>query len=350
MRSLLPLLLAIGCSEHQPQPLASTTQQATGTAPTGTQGSATGNTSASSTTSSTTSTTAFGTDTDGDGVIDLLDNCPWEYNPGQENWDYGDDYVGDACDDDTDNDTVPDAFDPEPDDRDWPGVASQETIYAHTSTELFTFSVQTYDIQSIGGFWFDSNGGSITDVALDQFGVLYAMSFTGLFICHPQTAECRFQGTIPSSSNGMTFVPPGTIFTDQDALIALSGAGDWILIERAYGTINMTTIGSVGSTSQGDAYSMLGYGTYASVYSPGSTIIVVDPITGANLGTLVTPTLTAIYGLAGWENILYAFGANGDVLAVEIATGNSMVVANDGQSWWGAGVRTVIPPYYGTSP
>ena len=48
-------------------------------------------------------------DTDGDGVGDLLDNCPYADNPLQTNFD--NDSAGDVCDDDDDNDAVLDAGD-----------------------------------------------------------------------------------------------------------------------------------------------------------------------------------------------------------------------------------------------
>ena len=54
----------------------------------------------------------FADDTDGDGIEDLLDNCPFIVNSGQANFD--EDSFGDNCDFDDDNDRVVDQKDPDP--------------------------------------------------------------------------------------------------------------------------------------------------------------------------------------------------------------------------------------------
>ena len=55
------------------------------------------------------------TDKDGDGIADGPDNCPDDFNPGQDDHDY--DNFGDACDADDDNDEVPDSLDCAPFDK-----------------------------------------------------------------------------------------------------------------------------------------------------------------------------------------------------------------------------------------
>ncbi len=55
---------------------------------------------------------AKGTDSDGDGLADAVDNCPFDWNLSQSDLDG--DGIGDACDSDNDADCIPDDVDPVP--------------------------------------------------------------------------------------------------------------------------------------------------------------------------------------------------------------------------------------------
>ncbi|NCG18583.1 MAG: hypothetical protein GWP91_06185 [Rhodobacterales bacterium] len=344
MRNFITVFLLLGACQQKGQPLG--TGQDTGAfTPSTTTASTTASTT-TSTTSSPTTSTYLGPDIDGDGITDWLDNCPEIANPGQENSDYPDDDVGDVCDDDLDNDAIPDEFDPYPTDPLWPGVALNETVYPNTSNALYTFNVIQHTLSLVGSF----TGGisSVTDLAIDQYGVLYAMDWYSLYVCRPDTAECRYQADLPSlTSNGMTFVPPGTVFPDRDALIAVGNDGSWNLLERTGQQIVATSLGSYGSgvLSSGDAYSMSGIGTWATVISSSNdSIIEVDPLTGAQIGVLGSAPSAGIWGVAGWGTDMFLFDSSGDIYSVDLLNGATSLLNSSGLSWWGAGVRTVIPP------
>ena len=292
-------------------------------------------------------------DRDSDGVYDALDNCPDLRNPLQTDAD-GDD-VGDDCDDDIDGDSVPNDFDEWPQDPDWPGVASNETIYPHTASRLFSFNVVSLSLRPVGNFRFNQGGGEVTDIAIDQWGVLYAVTFTELFICRPSDAQCRRIGTLQGgSNNGLTFVPPGVLGA-VGGLIGTGGA-DWYQLQDAGASWRQRQLGTydnAGTTSSGDAFSILGVGTFASVNYRGDTsvddIVEVNPATGAILRRVLSfdgpGTYSAVYGLAGWtDGFIYAFDESGAILQVDVAAGSYRVVDRTANAWWGAGVRSVVPP------
>jgi hypothetical protein len=59
------------------------------------------------------------------------------------------------------------------------------------------------------------------------------------------------------------------------------------------------------------------------------------------LATLVG--YTSVYGLAGWENKIFAFNSGGQVIEVDPSDGTYQVVSTSNNSWWGAGVYTILP-------
>lgn len=253
---------------------------------------------------------------------------------------------------DTDDDDIPDDDDPFPNDADLPGLAAPGVVYAHTASTLYTMEVAApYTIATIGAFTFPGgSSGQVTDLAIDRWGVLYIITFNDLHVCEPDTAACHYLADIPSTSNGLTFVPPGVLAVDDDELIGIANSGDWRHMELAAGMVTQMVLGSYGGgyTSAGDAFSIEGVGTYAAVNAaavPGGNVIVeVDPTDGsvlAEVGTLAG--YTTVYGLAGWSGSIFAFNSGGEVLLIDPLTGAFEVINDTAYTWWGAGVRTLLP-------
>ena len=251
---------------------------------------------------------------------------------------------------DGDGDGVPDLADPFPNDPNNPVTALPNTVYPHTAGGLFTMNVTTYAIHSVGNFTFDSHPGSMTDMAIDQYGVLYGVTFTDLFVCSPAAAACTYLAGLPQTFNGLTMVPPGTINPYLDTLVAIANSGAWYQVMlTGPGQASLTQIGQYGApySSSGDAFSILGVGTYAAVDKSGQGsdfIIEVDPTTGAFISEVGPVTgYSSLYGLAGWSGEVYGFDATGAVLRIDLQTSVPTLVASTSNSWWGAAVSTRIP-------
>jgi hypothetical protein len=290
-------------------------------------------------------------DSDGDGVYDALDNCPDDYNPDQ--FDFDGDQLGNECDFDADNDFVPDGADPWPNDPTWPGVASVNAVYAHTQDALYRMDVKTLKLDYVGNF---NNEGApwtqVTDIGIDRYGVLYAVTFNQIGVCQPKTAKCRVLGSLPQMFNGMTLIPGAELGSESpDALIGVAVSGDWYRLELAGSGVKSTYYGGYGPkySSSGDVFSIEGVGTFATVIKSGSFggdwLVRVDPKSGVVVEEIAQiSNLSALYGVAGWTQSAFIFSENGTIVQVDLPTGAVLDVPSDVVApWWGAGVRTVIP-------
>lgn len=271
-------------------------------------------------------------DEDFDEVPDDVDNCVGIYNPNQSDVDR--DGVGDLCDalnDDRDGDGIPDTNDPFPDDGARPGQVNANTVYAHTSGTL---------------------DGRMTDIAVDRYGVMWGIGFSDVFIINPNNAECWRMAALPQEFNGLTLIPRGVLGTETDILVGVSIAGGWWrldLVQDASGPrVATALLGQYGSTwtSSGDAFSIEGVGTFASVKrgSFGSDELVeLNPGTGL-VTRVVGPlgTYGKVWGLAGWANRVYGFDEGGDIFEIELSTGQLISKKSTNHAWWGAGVKTVL--------
>ncbi len=295
-------------------------------------------------------------DLDFDEVADTHDNCPGLFNPDQADRDG--DGLGDVCDgedDDRDADGVPNVADPFPDDPARPGVVLTNTVYAHTASELYMFGVKgELQVELVGAFDFPSDASDprMTDIAVDRYGVMWGIGFADVFVIEPKTAECWRIAALPQDFNGLTLVPREVLGAEADALIGVDLEGGWWRLDLVHqggvARLQTTLIGQYGTSwgSSGDAFSIAGVGTYATVDRGAfetDHLVEVDPLSG-RVTSIVTALsgYTDVWGLAGWSGRVYAFDERGEVLVIDLATGAIIARKATGKAWWGAGVRTVL--------
>ena len=240
-----------------------------------------------------------------------------------------------------------DPVDSGPDGQDAPPLVDSglSLVFAHSSSQLYRLEQNVFSL--VGTFQFNKNFGQVTDIALDDNGFLYAVTFDDLFKCDKATAKCQWLAGLPQQFNGLTFVPKDVVTPGQAALIGIANSGDWNLITVQGNTATIKKLGAYGGfSSSGDAFSVEGIGTYATVKSGfGGTdkLVQVNPANGSVLKTVGDTGVSDLWGVAWSAQVLYGFSASGAVYSLDVQTGKASSVPGlsvPKVAWWGAGVST----------
>ncbi len=223
-------------------------------------------------------------------------------------------------------------------------------LYAQTSDTLYRLDPAASAFTLVGKFTFDKSSGSVTDIALDQFGKLYAITNHDLFICVTASAACTWLAVLPGTGtfNGLTFVPKGTISATAETLIGIGTDGSWNQIDVVGTSATVTKLGAYGGgwLSSGDAFSVEGIGTYATLKGVSKTdsLASINPKTGAILAIVGETGVNQLFGLAWWNGVFYGVSNDGNIYTLNTTTGAATQVTGitvpKGVKWWGAGVST----------
>ena len=219
------------------------------------------------------------------------------------------------------------------------------TLYAHTSGTLYRLDPAGF--AKVADFKFDKNSGEMTDIALDKNGGMYGVTFNDLFKCDTATAKCQWLAGLPTSFNGLTFVPAGTVKPNDEALIGVGNDGSWNLLDVVGTKASVKNLGYYGGglTSSGDAFSVEGVGTFATVkagFSGDDSLASINPKTGA--ATVIGNTgVSNLWGFAWYDGTFYGFSSDGSVYSLDVKTAaatSAKFPVPGNASWWGAGVST----------
>ncbi|MBA3499497.1 MAG: hypothetical protein M4D80_20155 [Myxococcota bacterium] len=249
----------------------------------------------------------------------------------------GDDDGTDAGTSDADNTPPPDA-------------AVMTFVYAHTSSQLYKVDPDTLGVTLVGNFTFVGGGGDqITDLAIDQTGLMIGISFTSVYRIDPATAACtRLSEDLTATFNGLSFVPASEIGqTGPDILVATRNANG--VVSRIDPTTgNATQVGNMGAfSSSGDLVSIAGFGTVQTADNGASpdrlvrlapSSFAASPI-GNNIG------YGDIWGIAYWKGKIFGFTEAGQFITIDPTSGVGTLVQGNGPRWWGAAVTTLAPVF-----
>jgi hypothetical protein len=219
------------------------------------------------------------------------------------------------------------------------GTTVDETIWAHSSTDLYTVDPNTFALTHVGAF----GQSDITDIAVTPSGDLWAISFSSLYRVDKSTASTTLVASLSGSgNNGLTFLPNGN-------LLAADGSGTVKQINTSTGA--STDIGSFGNglSSSGDLvavgpvmYGISSTGAGGSDASGNNILLRVDIASG--VATVVGPIgFGQVWGLAYVNKRVIAFNTKGQIIQIDPTTGAGTLLSTTNVQFWGAGMSPNVP-------
>lgn len=225
------------------------------------------------------------------------------------------------------------------------GSAGDARVYAQSASTLYKLDPVTKAVTTVGAF--SGCGGDVIDIAVDKDGAMFAATSGMLNRVDTATAKCTFVafGIYP---NSLSFVPKGTVDPAAEALVGYNGS-TYVRIDTQTGAESILGDLGQGYASSGDLVSVIGGGTYLTVYGNGCSdcIVEVDPKSGAMKKMIGSVGHADVYGLAFWAGSAYGFDDAGELFQIDLTSGKSTTINMPqkpaGLRFWGAGSTTSAP-------
>jgi len=224
----------------------------------------------------------------------------------------------DIEDSDTDNDDT-DSGSLEPEEVTFP--IPTEMVYVHTSTQLYSWSESGF--LEIGSFSLEDNTQqNITDIAINSAGEVYAVSTSSLYRVNVETAQISRIGSLSEALFGLAFDVSGDLYGIGNGLfiVNIDTSG---LIPIPLDT-SVQTIGDIVGLSDGTLMCFMDNPETTT----GDLIIQISPHTGTTT-ILLDIEYEQFNGVANIYGTIVAFSASGDLLVIDLETGESEVYDSD---------------------
>ena len=206
-----------------------------------------------------------------------------------------------------------------------------EQMYIHTASLLYSYN-EDGEIETIGQFYIDEGyAPSITDLAIDLTGNMYAISNSALYRVDPTDARLEHQCDTDEFLVGLTFLADGRLLAAGDNIYWMqpNSCAKAIFVE----TEDYQTSGDIVGLPDGNLYwTVVG----------GDALVRVNGLSGetdfiGNIGSI------NLWGVGYFNGVLYGFSSEGKI--VHIDPNNAQIIdekTTSGQYWWGAASNPVF--------
>ncbi len=216
-----------------------------------------------------------------------------------------------------------------------PPPVRADRIYVNSGDGLYTFDPRTTAFEAVGPFVLEGGGvASVTDIAVDRSGLLYAVSQGAMYVCDPNTVVCDAIGH--SSANSAGFASPGVLDPQREVLVVVEGS-EVVHLRIDDGGVERFEAGSLATHSSSGDVAELSPGRML-LTSPGSgqdLLISFDARDGGDVEELGFGPPN-IYGLAIFGGDIWGFDDAGQILRFDPELASFRPVARVEARLWGA--------------
>jgi len=220
-------------------------------------------------------------------------------------------------------------------------------VYAHDALTLYEVDPETLAVTKVADFGWPAEPDKMTDLAVDQAGRMLGVSRGYVYGVDPKTGACTALSQLPAETHfvGLSFIAQKS--GGPEMLVGIDKTGGRVdrIDPQSGQTVAIGTFGN-GLLASGDIVSVKGLGTVATVIDGKSETDFLARVDESNgKATVIGDTgFKSIFGLGYWKGKLYAFTSAGEFVLLDVKTGaGTLVQADTGVLWWGAGVTTSAP-------
>jgi hypothetical protein len=198
--------------------------------------------------------------------------------------------------------------------------------YAHSPDTLYEVRLPSGKVNEIGMM-----GTELTDLALSPSGILFGLSFSGIYQLDTSTGQAQFVSNIDATGMvALDAAPDGTFYAGGPALYS---------VDVQVGTLTQVVTYPDGYHASGDLAFLGGRLLSSASTGVGTDVLVEHDLSTQGSKILGPIGYSCVWGLAAFGDTLYGLTCHGEVLGIDPGSGAPTLLGQTPIAFWGASAR-----------